>query len=167
VSFLSPYFICSAVARSSCSWLGLIFFHFSQFKFLHIFFLTLSLCFSHLLSRELYTSAAFLVSAALSKKLYPSQSWYFASSIVSSGLFFLARVINLLSGSSLRQSKWPQSGASRCSVSVQSLMHSLTKLVFWILGKGVLKLALFFQSIFMSALWNARLKTPRSYSCIP
>jgi hypothetical protein len=41
-------------------------------------------CFSHLLSRELYTSVAFLVSAALSKKLYPSQSWYFAFSIVSS-----------------------------------------------------------------------------------
>jgi hypothetical protein len=57
--------------------------------------------------------AAFLVSAALSKKLHPSQSWYFASSIVSSRLFFLARAINLLSGSSLGQSRPPQSGGQQ------------------------------------------------------
>jgi hypothetical protein len=50
------------------------------------------------MSSELYTLAAFLVSAALSRKLHPSQSWCFASSIVKSGLFFLSIDISLLSG---------------------------------------------------------------------
>jgi hypothetical protein len=150
---MPPYLVSSAAACSSCSWLGISFFHFSQFRSWVIFFLTAYLCFSHSVSSESYTLSAFLVSAALSRKLNPSQSLCFASSIFKSGQFFLANDISLFSGSSLGQSRPPRSGASRCRVSDQSFIHSLTKWVFWILGNGVLKLALFFQSSFISAFW--------------